>query len=155
MNVCIENKNISKDEGENLESLIDWNIPGYVLYNYFMDSLIRVPTIPNRTQIPQATIHSLVEQISGLFHPKKIILFGSYAYGTPRPESDVDLLVVMDTQLSELEQAAVICRAIPYRFGLDLVVYTPQRLAQRLEWGDSFLREIIQRGITLYESAHN
>src|ERR1035437_4379734 len=107
-----------------------------------MDSLVRVPTIPNRTQIPQATVHSLADQISVLFHPQKIILFGSYAYGTPRLESDVDLLVVMDTQLSELEQAAAICREIPYRFGLDLVVYTPHQLAQRLEWGDSFLREI-------------
>ena len=120
-----------------------------------MDSLIRVPTVAHRTQIPQAAIHSLAEQIFVLFHPQKIILFGSYAYGTPRPESDVDLLVVMDTQRSELEQAAVICRTIPYRFGLDLVVYTPQHLAQRLDWGDSFLREIMQRGITLYESAHN
>ena len=120
-----------------------------------MDSLICVPTVSNRTQIHQATIQNLVEQISVLFHPQKIILFGSYAYGSPRPESDVDLLVVMDTQLSELEQAAVICRAIVYRFGLDLVVYRPQRMAQRLEWGDSFLREIIQRGITLYESTHN
>src|SRR5450759_5248121 len=120
-----------------------------------MDSLLHVPTIPNRTRIPQATIRSLAEQISALFHPQKIILFGSYAYGTPRPESDVDLLVVMDTQLTELEQAAVICRTIPYRVGLDLVVYTPQRLAQRLEWGDSFLREIVQRGVTLYESSHS
>jgi len=113
-----------------------------------MDSLIRVPTVPNRTQIPQATIHSLAEQISILFHPQKIILFGSYAYGTPRPESDVDLLVIMDTQLSELEQAAVICRTILYRFGLDRVVglAPPQHLAQRLEWGDSFLREIMHTG---------
>ena len=116
-----------------------------------MDALISVPTIPNRTQIPQASINALADQISVLFHPQKIILFGSYAYGTPRPESDVDLLVVMDTQLSELEQAALICRTIPYRFGLDMVVYTPQKLAQRLDWGDSFLKEITRRGITLYE----
>jgi uncharacterized protein len=119
-----------------------------------MDSLLRVPAISKRTQIPQATIQNLVEQISVHFHPQKIILFGSYAYGIPRPESDVDLLVVMDTQLSELEQAAVICRTIPYRFGLDLLVYTPQRLAQRLEWGDSFLKEIVRRGVILYESTH-
>ena len=128
---------------------------GDVLYNEFMDSLINVPTVPNRTQIPQEVIRSLVEQIAVLFHPQKIILFGSYAYGTPRPESDVDLLVIMDTQRSELEQAATICRTIHYRFGLDLVVYTPDHLAQRLEWGDSFLREIKQHGITIYESAHN
>ena len=74
-----------------------------------MDSLVRVPTIPNRTQIPQATIHSLAEQISVLFHSQKITLFGSYAYGTPRPESVVDLLVVMNTQVSKFEKTEVNC----------------------------------------------
>jgi len=126
-----------------------------MLYNSSMDSLLQVPTISKRKRIPRATIDSLAEQISDLFHPQKIILFGSYAYGTPRPDSDVDVLVVIDTPISELEQAAEICRAIPYRFGLDLVVYTPRHLAQRLEWGDSFLQEITQRGEVLYESAYS
>ena len=117
-----------------------------------MESLIHVPTILHRTHIPREVIRDLAEQISIHFHPRKIILFGSYAYGTPTPESDVDLLVIMETQKSELEQAAEICRAIPYRFGLDLLVYTPDHLAQRIEWGDSFLNEIVQRGIMLYES---
>jgi uncharacterized protein len=119
-----------------------------------MNMPVHVPTIPNRIQIPQVAIQAVVEQIVALFQPQKIILFGSYAYGLPKPESDVDLLVIMETQLSETEQAVRICRRIPYRFGLDLVVYTPQNLAQRLEWGDSFLKEIIQRGVTLYESPH-
>ena len=125
-----------------------------MLYNYLLDTMINVPTIPNRTNIPQAAILGVVEQIAVLCQPQKIILFGSYAYGTPRPESDVDLLVIMETLLSELKQAAIICRQIPYHFGIDLIVCTPQRLAQRLEWGDPFLNEIIQRGITLYESPH-
>jgi predicted nucleotidyltransferase len=125
-----------------------------MLYNYSMETIIYVPTIPNRTKIPHAAILSVVEHIVTLYQPQKIILFGSYAYGSPKPESDVDLLVIMETALSELEQAATICRQIPYRFGLDLVVCTPQRLAQRLEWGDSFLREVVQRGVTLYESPH-
>lgn len=125
-----------------------------VLYNLLMDAMFDVPTIPNRTQIPLAAIQSVVDQIIALFHPQKIILFGSYAYGTPKPESDVDLLVILDTQKSGLEQAAAICRQIQYRFGLDLVVYTPQDLAQRLKWGDSFLKEITRRGTTLYESPH-
>jgi hypothetical protein len=85
----------------------------------------------------------------------KIILCDSYGYGTARPESAVDVLAVMDTRLSELEQAGVICREIAYRFGLDVVVYTPQRLAQRFEWGDSFMKEIVQRRVNLYESANN
>ncbi|MGD0004696.1 MAG: nucleotidyltransferase domain-containing protein [Anaerolineaceae bacterium] len=80
-------------------------------------------------------------------------LFGSYAYGTPRPESDLDLCVIMETPLSETEQAATICRSIQYRFGLDLIVCNPQRLAQRLEWGDSFLKEVVNKGVILYEYA--
>ncbi len=123
-----------------------------MLYNGFMEPTVLVPTIPYRIQIPQAAIRDLADQIAALVHPKKIILFGSYAYGTPRPESDVDLLVIMETMLTEMEQAATICRQIPYRFGLDLVVRTPQNLAKRLEWGDSFLKKIIQHGLVLYES---
>ncbi|MCE1254115.1 MAG: nucleotidyltransferase domain-containing protein [Anaerolineae bacterium] len=120
-----------------------------------METIINVPTIPNRTRIPHDAILDVVEQISARYQPRKIILFGSYAYGIPKPESDVDLLVIMETQLTELKQAAIIRQQIPYHFGIDLIVSTPQRLAQRLEWGDSFLREVIQRGIVLYESPHD
>ena len=59
----------------------------------------------------------------------------------------------MDTRLSEVQQAVQILQAIHYRFGLDLLVKTPQRLAQRLELGDPFLTEIIEQGKVLYESA--
>jgi uncharacterized protein len=117
-----------------------------------MNAALLVPTIPNRTRIPQAAIQSVVDQIVLYFQPQKIILFGSYAYGTPRPESDVDICVIMETPLSETEQAAAICRKIQYRFGLDLIVCKPQRMAQRIEWGDSFLKEIASKGVTLYES---
>jgi len=112
---------------------------------------LKVPTIPNRTRIPQLAIQSVVDQIVFHFQPQKILLFGSYANGTPRPESDVDLLVIMDTQLSNAEQASRICRKIQYRFGLDLIVCSPDILAQRLELGDSFLKEITRDGIILYE----
>jgi predicted nucleotidyltransferase len=118
-----------------------------------MESLLSVPTISKRTRISQTVIDDLANAIVVRFHPQEVILFGSYAYGKPGPESDVDLLVVMETQHSELEQAAEICRSIPYRFGIDLVVYTPQHLAQRLKLGDPFLKEITQRGVVLYESA--
>jgi predicted nucleotidyltransferase len=118
-----------------------------------MNAALQVPTIPNRTRIPQAAIQSVVDQIVAGFQPEKIILFGSYAYGTPRPESDLDLCVIMETPLSETEQAAAICRKIQYRFGIDLIVCKPQRLAQRLEWGDSFLKEVVSKGVILYESA--
>jgi uncharacterized protein len=95
-----------------------------------------------------------VRQIVARFDPERVILFGSYAHGRPRPGSDVDLLVIMDTPLREVEQAAAICQGIEYRFGLDLLVRTPATLARRLALGDQFLREVIERGEVLYERAH-
>ena len=115
-------------------------------------SAVSVPTIDRRKRIPQEAIDEVVHQIVEKFHPQKIILFGSYARGNPRPESDVDLLVIMETPLKEVEQAIQICRRIDYRFGLDLLVYTPQRLAERLKMGDWFLRDALREGKVLYES---
>jgi len=114
-----------------------------------------VPTVDVRERIPEVVIENIACQIVEKFHPQKIILFGSYAYGQPRPESDVDLLVIMDTELRETEQATQILQQIDYLFGLDLLVYTPQQLAQRLELGDSFLSEVLEKGKILYESTDN
>jgi len=109
--------------------------------------------ITERQKIPLDAIEDVVQQIVDRFHPKRIILFGSYAYGEPRPDSDVDLMVVMDTSLGEMRQAVEILKGISYRFGIDLLVYTPQRLSQRLMWGDPFLQDIVMQGKVMYESA--
>jgi predicted nucleotidyltransferase len=104
-----------------------------------------------RKRIPQVAIDAVVEQIVKKFHPQRIILFGSYAHGEPRLESDVDLLVVMDTPLKEMEQAVRICEALDYHFGLDLLARKPATLTRRLEQGDYFLREVMDKGKILYE----
>lgn len=97
---------------------------------------------------------AVAQQIAARFKPERIVLFGSYAYGQPHPGSDVDVLVVMETALKEAEQAARICQQIDYHFGLDLIVRTPATLRRRLALGDSFLREIVEQGIVLYERSH-
>lgn len=112
---------------------------------------LEIPDINTRRRIPQRAIDDVVRQIVRRFRPEKIILFGSYAYGQPRPESDVDLLVVLETSLKETEEAVHICQALDYHFGLDLIVYTPANLARRLKLGDPFLREILSQGKVLYE----
>jgi predicted nucleotidyltransferase len=104
-------------------------------------------------RIPMRTIRSLSRQIAEQFEPHKIILFGSYAHGAPSPESDVDLLVLMDSQLRNREQAAQIARALRYNFGLDLLVRSPEQFEQRIALGDYFLRDIAKRGKVLYERA--
>ncbi|MGI8551808.1 MAG: nucleotidyltransferase domain-containing protein [Dehalococcoidia bacterium] len=101
--------------------------------------------------VPRPTIAAVVQQIAELFDPERIVLFGSYAYGRPHPHSDVDLLVVMETPMSESEQATRICQAIDYHFGLDLIVRTQEALKRRLALGDPFILELLGRGAVLYE----
>ncbi|MBI3469497.1 MAG: HEPN domain-containing protein [Planctomycetes bacterium] len=101
-----------------------------------------------------SAIRRYVRQVAERFQPEKIILFGSYAYGTPTPDSDVDLLVVMPAR-NELDQAARISEAIEPGFSLDLLVRTPKNLEQRLRWGDWFLKDVVTRGKVLYEKAND
>jgi predicted nucleotidyltransferase len=104
--------------------------------------------------IPMSAIRRFARQIVDLFRPDKIILFGSYAYGSPTPDSDVDLLVVMPTR-NQVEQAVRIDEAIEERdFPLDLFVRTPKTLEKRLRWGDCFLQEIVGGGKVLYEKTN-
>jgi len=118
-------------------------------------TVIHVPSIYERKRIPKKAIDEIVRQIVEKFRPQKIILFGSYARRNPRPESDVDLLVVMETPLKESKQASLIDQSLERDlFGLDLIVRTPKNLANRIAWGDSFLKEIVTHGRVLYESPH-
>jgi len=104
--------------------------------------------------VPQAVLDETVRQIADKFNPQRIILFGSYAYGTPHLGSDIDLLVVMDTQLSGRAQAVEIDLSVDRPFPLDLLVRTPAKLEERLAMGDQFIIEIVQRGKVLYEQSN-
>lgn len=97
-------------------------------------------------------IKHLCERIADRFKPEKIILFGSHAYGQPTPESDVDLLVVMDFEGSPIQQAIKISRELGLVTPLDLLVRTPQQIQERLRIEDTFMREIVGRGKVLYRS---
>ena len=95
-------------------------------------------------------IADVVAQIVERFHPQQVVLFGSHAYGTPTPDSDVDLLVVMETSLRHIEQAVEIRKAVDFPFPIDLLVRTPQHIAERIALGDVFLREVLTKGVVLY-----
>jgi predicted nucleotidyltransferase len=97
-------------------------------------------------------IQDVCDQIVRQFHPEKVILFGSYAYGTPRPDSDVDLLVVMPHEGHPAYQAARIRSALRSNFSMDVLVRDANTMRQRLEWNDLFLREVTERGRVMYES---
>ncbi len=97
-------------------------------------------------------IRDLTSQIAREFNPDRIILFGSYAYGSPRPDSDVDLLIVMPFNGNALSKAAEMIRKLNPHFSVDLLVRRPQDIEFRLANNDCFLREVFERGRTLYES---
>jgi uncharacterized protein len=91
------------------------------------------------------------------FQPDKIILFGSWAYGTPDTDSDIDLLVVMPFEGSPFRQAGTILNRVIQTVGvlpLDLLVRTAEQLDERLAIGDGFVRDILERGKVLYEADH-
>jgi uncharacterized protein len=97
-------------------------------------------------------IRNVTRQIVQQFHPQKVILFGSYAYGQPTEDSDVDLLIVMDTDESPLYVAAKIAAAIEHPFPLDIVVRTPVEFASAIYRKGVFATEVATKGITLYEA---
>src|SRR6266536_664278 len=109
---------------------------------------------PSRWQrgadIPMRVIRRFARQVAEKFQPDKIILFGSYAYGTPHEDSDVDILVIMPAR-NQHDQAIRIRWEIPAPFPMDLLVRTPKTMQWRLREGDSFLQEIVSKGIVLYE----
>ena len=105
----------------------------------------------------EAHIRRLCDEIARAFNPEKIILFGSQAYGKPTLESDIDLLVVMPYEGSSFRQAGEILKRVIPQIGvlpLDLVVRTTEQVNERLAIGDQFMREILERGKVIYETAN-
>jgi len=71
------------------------------------------------------------DRIAQAMHPEKIYLFGSYADGKATDDSDIDLLVVMQSELSPHKRNVAVKRLFPHRtFSLDAFVYTPQEFAR-------------------------
>ena len=104
--------------------------------------------------ITRRQISVFVRQITEQFTPEQVILFGSYAYGTPTPDSDVDLLVVMPFEGRPVDKAIQILNKVAPPFSVDLLVRNPTNLRWRLDQGDFFLREITEKGKVLYEATN-
>jgi predicted nucleotidyltransferase len=106
--------------------------------------------------IPLSAIRAFARQIAEKFHPVKIILFGSYAAGTPHEESDVDLMVIMPAR-NVIDQAVRIDRALDAPFFLDLHVRTPKQIERGLKEGDCdwFLYDVVVKGNVIHDSGPN
>jgi predicted nucleotidyltransferase len=100
-------------------------------------------------------IIKLSECIAREFHPEYIILFGSYAYGTPNQNSDIDLLVVLPYEGKSVRKALEILNKVNPSMPVDLLVRTPEQVEERLANNDWFMREIMEKGQRLYAANHN
>lgn len=102
----------------------------------------------------QTMIDRITERIRLGYSPERIVLYGSYAYGTPHPDSDIDLLVVKDDPDIPIERRLKVrrlLRDIIREVPVSPVVYSPDEIDARLKRGDGFLKEIFEKGEVLYE----
>ena len=97
-------------------------------------------------------IRQAAQKIADAVHPERIILFGSYAYGKPTDDSDVDFLVVMESEQSIYKRMVQLSKILsPRPFPVDIITRTPTELGERLQIGDCFFKEIVTKGKVLYE----
>lgn len=110
----------------------------------------------NSFEISEALIQQITEKIVRECHPHKIILFGSWAWGKPKEDSDLDLLVIMDSDLARPDIRAMQVKRLLYDLHgpVDLLVYTPEEVKTCLERGNLFIRDILEEGRLLYARQH-
>ena len=106
-----------------------------------------------RTARTRDIIQRIVNRLRRDYHPTQIILFGSYAYGRPTRDSDIDLLIVKETKqpfLERLFKVRQLVSPVLKSYPFDPIVVTPKELQRRLARGDQFLRQILTEGKTVY-----
>jgi uncharacterized protein len=102
--------------------------------------------------VAEADIRRVSALIREAVNPERIVLFGSYARGDAREESDVDLLVVAPSPLPRFKRSRELYRLFrPYPFPMDLIVYTPEEVREALRSPISFVATIMREGQVLYE----
>lgn len=106
----------------------------------------------SRTARARRWARDAARRICEQIRPEKILLFGSYASGRPRKDSDIDLLIVWDTDGTRTQRYQAVSRAIgARRYPVDIVIKTPAQMRRRAHWVDPFFHEVMTKGIVLYD----
>lgn len=104
-------------------------------------------------QNKEAIIRRITKKIANRYKPEKIILFGSYAYGKPRKDSDIDLLIIKKTRARHIDRAIKVREIIKdeNRFvAIEPLIYAPREIKKRLKIEDDFIKTIMEKGVVLY-----
>ncbi len=108
--------------------------------------------VKEKELVPQEFINLIVKKLVEVISPIKIILFGSYAYGKPDANSDIDIFVVMDSTEKPVKRRIALSNLFIDRlYPLDFIVYNPAEVTQRLKINDPFISAILNKGKILYD----
>ena len=99
-----------------------------------------------------SAIERVVKDLMG-YYPEKIILFGSAARGDTDEYSDIDLIVVKETDQRFVQRLVDVTSFLPLDLSIDVFVYTPQELQRMIQAGNPFIEQALKDGIVLYETA--
>jgi len=103
-------------------------------------------------KVNEDLINDIVERIVEAVNPEKIILFGSYAYGKPTKNSDLDILVIMNSKLPRYKRSVPIYKALAgILIPKDIIAYTPQEVEEWDEVPQAFITTAVSRGKVVYE----
>lgn len=98
-------------------------------------------------------IQRILQKLIVEYVPQKVILFGSYAYGTPKPDSDIDLLIIKETSERFIDRWVMVQRILTgthRSLPVETLVLTPEEIKNRLAIGDQFIEQILEKGNVLY-----
>ena len=100
--------------------------------------------MPSQQEEAGKVVQRILDKLVVEYAPEKVVLFGSYAYGDPGPDSDIDLLIIKDTSERFIDRCTAVRRIVsdPNRYiPLDTIVLTPDEVSNRLSIGDHFIVE--------------
>lgn len=100
--------------------------------------------------VAMSRIEEFGQRIGHEFGAEKVVLFGSYAQGTATDDSDVDLLVICPFQGRSVDKSVEIRMKLRPKFPVNLLVRTPEKIRQRIDMGDDFIKVILGEGKVLY-----
>lgn len=108
-------------------------------------------TVEERENSLREELDRIIEVIRTEYRPEKVILFGSLADGTLHEWSDIDLLIIKETDNRPIDRTVEVAKMIRPKVGIDLFIYTPKELDILVKEKYSFLLNILKTGKTVYE----
>lgn len=102
--------------------------------------------------VKKEEIEKMGQKIVREYKPEKIYLFGSFVWGKPNNDSDVDLFIVKETSKHRHKRQVEVRKIINGKLPVDVLVYTPQETEKRLRMRDLFIKDILEKGKLLYSA---